>query len=70
MIMPVQINGETYLTTSEAMGKLGVSRPTFDALVKSGRLTRYKQGIRQTHYYKLSDLDRLLEVTEDTSDEE
>ena len=65
MIMPIEINGETYLNTSEAMGRLGVSRPTFDNLVKEGRLKRYRQGIRQVAYYKQSDLDKLLEMRED-----
>lgn len=64
--MPIQINNETYLNTNEATTYLGVSRPTLDSLVSSGRLTRYKQGIRKTHYYKQSDLARLLELREDT----
>jgi len=65
MTMPIQIDGEVYLNTSEAMGRLGVSRPTFDNLVKTGRLKRYRQGIRQVAYYKQSDIDRLLEMRED-----
>jgi excisionase family DNA binding protein len=65
MAMPIQIDGEVYLNTSEAMGRLGVSRPTFDNLVKTGRLKRYRQGIRQVAYYKQSDIDRLLEMRED-----
>lgn len=69
MIMPTEINKETYLNTSEAMSHLGVSRPTLEALVSDGRLKRYKQGIRKTHYYKLADLDRLLELREDTGEE-
>lgn len=72
MIMPIEINGETYLNTSEAMGRLGVSRPKFDSLVKEGQLRRYRQGVRQVAYYKLSDLERLLEMREDdrTEDEQ
>lgn len=70
MYMPIEVNGETYYNTSEAMGKLGVSRPTFDNLVRTGQLKRYKQGIRQVAYYKLSDLDRLLEMREDDGNSE
>lgn len=65
MAMPIQIDGETYLNTSEAMGRLGVSRPTFDRLVKDGSLKRYRQGVRQVAYYKQSDVDKLLEMKED-----
>jgi predicted DNA-binding transcriptional regulator AlpA len=70
MIMPIEIGGETYLNTSEAMGRLGVSRPTFDNLVKSEQLKRYRQGIRQTAYYKQSDIDRLLEMRESDDDKD
>jgi predicted DNA-binding transcriptional regulator AlpA len=63
--MSININGETYLNTSEAMGKLGVSRPTFDSLVKNGQLKRYQQGIRKIAYYKLSELEGLLEMREE-----
>jgi predicted DNA-binding transcriptional regulator AlpA len=70
MIMPIEMNGETYLNTSEAMGRLGVSRPTFDNLVKTGQLKRYRQGIRQTAYYKQSDIDRLLEMRESDDDKD
>jgi len=70
MVMPIQIDGETYLNTSEAMGRLGVSRPTFDRIVKEGRLKRYRQGIRQVAYYKQSDVDRLLEMREDENEDE
>ena len=69
MIMPITIDGEIYLNTSEAMGRLGVSRPTFDKLVKEKQLKRYRQGVRQVAYYKEADLDKLLEIREfDTRD--
>jgi excisionase family DNA binding protein len=64
--MTIQINGDTYLDTKEAMDYLGVSRPTLDALVDDGRLKRYKQGIRRLNYYKQADLNKLLEMREDT----
>lgn len=69
--MTIQINGETYLNTSEAMGRLGISRPTFDKLVKAGSLKKYQQGIRKIPYYKLSDLENLLEMrSTDTTEED
>jgi predicted DNA-binding transcriptional regulator AlpA len=64
MAMPIEVNGETYLNTAEATGKLGVSRPTFDNLVKTGQLKKYQQGVRRISYYKQSELDRLLEMRE------
>jgi predicted DNA-binding transcriptional regulator AlpA len=70
MVMPIEVNGETYLNTSEAMGRLGVSRPTFDNLVKTGQLRKYRQGIRQAAYYKQSDIDRLLEMREADNDDQ
>lgn len=68
-MMTIEINGETYLNTAEAMVKLGVSRPTFDALVKSGQLTKYRQGIRQVAYYRQSDLNALLEMRRASADD-
>jgi excisionase family DNA binding protein len=62
MAMPIQVKGVTYLNTSEAMGRLGVSRPTFDKLVKDGRLPQYRQGIRNLPYYRESDVNELLEM--------
>lgn len=62
--MPINIDGETYLNTAEAMGRLGVSRPTFDRLVKNRQLKKYQQGVRRISYYKLSEIDKLLEMGE------
>ena len=62
MIMPIEIDGEIYLTPVEAMHRIGVSRPTFDRIVKEGRITRYKQGVRQNVYYKQSEVDDLLKM--------
>lgn len=67
--MPIDVNGETYLNTSEAMNFLGVSRTTLDAMVSDGRVRRYKQGVRRLNYFKQSELARLLEFREDTEDE-
>lgn len=68
MSMPIQINDESYLTTSEACEHLQVTRETLNNYVRSGRLRRYKQGVRRTSYYKQSDLDRLLEFREEKED--
>lgn len=68
--MSIMKDGETYLNTAEAAAYLGVSRATVDAMVQDGRLRRYKQGIRKANYYKQSDLDKLLEIREDTEDSE
>ena len=68
--MPIEVNGEVFLNTSEAMGRLGVSRPTFDQLVKEGRLPRYRQGIRKLPYYKQSDIEKLLGFEPYTEEEE
>lgn len=65
MNMTIQIKGETYLSTSEACQHLGISRETLNNYVNSGRIRRYKQGIGRTTYYKLVDLDKLLEMRED-----
>ena len=70
MAMPIVISGETYLNTSEAMGRLGISRPTFDRIVRDGELTKYRQGIRQVAYYRQSDVDRLLEMREASKDDD
>ncbi len=70
MNMPIELKGETYLNTSEACTHLGISRETLNNYVNAGRIKRYKQGIGRTSYYKLLDLNRLLELREDTSEDE
>lgn len=65
MSMPIQIDGEVFLNTVEAMQHLGVSRPTLDGLVADGKLKRFKQGIRKLYYFKQSDLDKILSMRED-----
>lgn len=66
MSMPVQIGDEIYLNTTEACERLGVTRETLNNYVKSGRLQRYKQGVRRTSYYKQAELDKLLEFRKET----
>jgi len=67
--MPVEIDGGTYLSTSEACKYLGVSRETLNNYVKAGRLHRYKRGIGRAAYYKQSDLDRLLEMRRENDED-
>lgn len=66
-VMTIKIDGEIYLTTVETIEKMRITRVTLDRLVDDGRLKRYKQGIRRTHYYKEVDVNALLEMREDSS---
>lgn len=63
--MPVKINEEIYLTVNETRDRLGVSRQTVENLVIEGRLTKYRQGIRRTVYFKQTDVEKLLEIRPD-----
>ena len=38
MLMPIQVNGETYLNTKEATQVLGISRAKLNELVREGKL--------------------------------
>lgn len=66
MNMTIQMNNETYLNTSEACERLGITRETLNNYVNAGRIKRYKQGIKRTSYYKEVDVNKLLELREDT----
>jgi excisionase family DNA binding protein len=68
--MPIEVKGETYLNAKEASSYLGVSRETLNNYVNAKRIKRYKQGIGRTAYYKQTELDRLLEMREDSDDQE
>lgn len=64
--MPIQFEGDTYLTTSEACERVDVSRETLNNYVKAGKLNRFKKKGR-TSYYKQSELDSLFKIRkEDT----
>ena len=54
--MPIEINGETYYTASEAARYLGVSRDAFTRNVKP-HLQPYKHGALRREYFRQSDLD-------------
>lgn len=60
--MSIVKNGEKYLTQTEAMQFLGVSRQTLWRLVQTKRLHQYKQGITRSVYYKQADLERLVDL--------
>jgi excisionase family DNA binding protein len=67
--MPIEMDREAYLNTSEACQYLGVSRETLNNYVNAGRLHRYKRGIGRTAYYKRSDLDRFLEMRREDAED-
>ena len=62
--MTIEIHGETYLSQKEALVYLSVTKPTLHRLVTEKRLRQYKQGIRQSVYYRKADLDNILELRE------
>lgn len=69
-MMPVTINGETCYSTGEACTYLGVSRETLNNYVGRYGLTRYRKGLSNTKYYKLSDLQRIKQDRESWQPEE
>jgi excisionase family DNA binding protein len=69
-MMPIQIDGETYLTTPEACRAIGVSRETLNRYVQDGLIRRYKRGLARTAYYKEIEVQELarkrFEIREDS----
>jgi excisionase family DNA binding protein len=61
MTMPVEMDGEIFLTTAEACQAIGISRDTLNRYVQEGRIKRYKRGVMRNAYYKRSDVDRIIE---------
>jgi excisionase family DNA binding protein len=59
--MPLERNGEVYVTASEAAKYLGVSRETFYNNVQP-QLQQYQLGALKRLYYRRSDLDRFKDV--------
>lgn len=59
--MPVERNGEVYVTASEAAKYLSISRETFYNNVQP-QLQSYQLGAFRRLYYRRSDLDRFNEV--------
>jgi len=72
-MMPIQINGETFLSTSEACTAIGVSRETLNRYVNGGLIQRYKRGLARSAYYKQADVQALIarrsEMREDSDQE-
>jgi len=70
--MPVQMNGETFLSTRETSQRLGVSRETLTRYVNKGLLRRFKKGIMRDSYYRETDVEEFArqrsEMREDTDE--
>lgn len=64
MLMPIQVNGETYLSTKEATQVLGISRAKLNELVREGKLKQYQQAVRDVPIYKETEVKKLLDVQE------
>ncbi len=61
MHMPVIVDGEEYLSTSEACDYLGgISSETLRKRARANGVTRFRRGIEKTVYYKKADLDSKL----------
>jgi excisionase family DNA binding protein len=60
--LPIIINGETYLTTKEALTELGIRRETLSRYIRKGRIASYTRGFERTSYFKESDVKSLKEV--------
>ena len=67
--MPLIIEGETYLSASEAAKYLGISRPTFYQNVQP-YIPEYRHGSLKRIYYRQSDLDRYRGIYKIDSEEE
>ncbi len=55
----IQIQGEPYLTATEAASFLGVKPTTLYAYVSRGVVKSYRQGIRRARLYREQDLRRI-----------
>lgn len=64
MIMPIQLEGETYYSTKEACQFLSVTRQTLDSYREKFNLETRKKGFSTTNYYKLSDLQHIKDERE------
>jgi excisionase family DNA binding protein len=61
MLMPIEMDGEIYLSTAEACSAIGMSRDTLNRYVQEGRIKRYKRGVMRNAYYKRSDVEQISE---------
>lgn len=58
----IVLNGEEYLTVSEASRLLGVKPATLYAYVSRGVLRSYRQGIKRERLYRRAEIESLLQV--------
>jgi DNA-binding transcriptional MerR regulator len=58
--MPIEIDGETFLTANEAAKAIGVSRETLNRYVTQGLISRFKRGLARATYYKQVDVETLI----------
>jgi len=58
----IEIQGEHYLTSSEACDLLGVKPATLYAYVSRGVLKSYRQGIKRTRLYRRRDVQGVLSL--------
>jgi excisionase family DNA binding protein len=65
-----QTDGREYLTPQEACDYLGVSHSTLERYAETGRITKYRRGIKREVLFKWAELDRLLEICPDERNEE
>ncbi len=70
MLTLTQSDEDGYLTPQEACEYLGVSRRTLERYVETGRITKYRRGIKRAVFFKRVELDRLLEIHPDERNNE
>jgi excisionase family DNA binding protein len=58
----IEIQGEPYLTATEACELLGIKPATLYAYVSRGVLKSYRQGIKRARLYRQGDLRRALDL--------
>ena len=58
----IEIQGESYLSATEACDALGVKPATLYAYVSRGVLKSYRQGIKRQRLYRRADLLRALHL--------
>ncbi|MBI1846453.1 MAG: helix-turn-helix domain-containing protein [Candidatus Rokubacteria bacterium] len=59
----VTVEGEEFLSASEAARRLNVKRATLYAYVSRGVLRSYRQGIKRQRLYRRTDVEELLRVS-------
>lgn len=58
----VEIQGEQYLSASEASEQLGIKLATLYAYVSRGALKSYRQGIRRQRLYRRREIQQLIDL--------